>query len=132
MVRQRTASTEVRLARGGNLARLRARRGLTLLALGEKVGVSAEQVRKYQIGRDFLSASWCWRFAKALDCSFGDLFNVEPADGVAEEIAPFTSQDDERLDEVLTIARSQLTGHRRNDLRDILLDVLEEQGRAGA
>jgi transcriptional regulator with XRE-family HTH domain len=62
---------------------VRARRklhGMSQTALGEKLGVSFQQVQKYERGANRISGSMAFRIAAAMGCRPGDLF--PEADGV--------------------------------------------------
>ncbi|MDB5449335.1 MAG: family transcriptional regulator [Phenylobacterium sp.] len=61
-------------------ARLRIRRqalGLSQTALAEKLGISFQQVQKYERGSNRISASTLVRAAQALDCHASELLGYE-------------------------------------------------------
>jgi transcriptional regulator with XRE-family HTH domain len=59
---------------GGTLARLRRARKVSQKTLADAIGVSFQQVQKYEAGRNRLSASALWRAAGALDVSIDNFF----------------------------------------------------------
>jgi len=69
-------------------ARIRARRnelGLTQKALARCVGVSYQQIQKYESGTDRLSVSMLVRIAKHLGCSASMLMGEAPQPGAMDE-----------------------------------------------
>ena len=52
---------------GANLRRIRNDAAMSLIELAEAVGVSYQQVRKYECAIDRISASMLWECAQALD-----------------------------------------------------------------
>lgn len=69
---------------GKNIAAFRAVKGLTQTQLGRAIGVTFQQVQKYESGRNRLSASKLHQIAAALDIQVGDLFpeaGAPPTDG---------------------------------------------------
>ena len=60
----------------GNRVRiLRAARGMTQADLAEKIGLSAQQLQKYEIGVNRISASRLYDMARVLDCDPNDFFD---------------------------------------------------------
>ena len=120
-----------RRARGANLLRLRKSRSLSLEALGALVGISQQQISKYERGESVIGPIWASRFADVLECSPLAIYGVpgdpDPAvSGVAERRAPFVVDDDD-LAEVLALADRELAGDQRVLLRRFILDLLAEQ-----
>lgn len=63
---------------GERLRQLRHHRGLSQEALAQGLGVSFQQVQKYERGANRISASMMWRAGKVLGVTAGSLF---PEDG---------------------------------------------------
>ena len=61
-------------ALGVNLQQLRQTRGLNQTELGRRLGVSLQQVQKYESGRDRMAASTAFRAAETLGVEVGALF----------------------------------------------------------
>ena len=59
---------------GEQLRRMRHLRNISQEKLAAALGVSFQQVQKYERGANRVSASMIWRACKALDCHPGDLF----------------------------------------------------------
>lgn len=59
---------------GLRVAQLRQTRGLSQTALADQLGVSFQQVQKYEKGLNRISASRLFHLAEVLDCSIADLF----------------------------------------------------------
>jgi transcriptional regulator with XRE-family HTH domain len=62
-------------------ARMRERRlelGMTLFELGEKLGVTFQQIQKYEKGKNRVSAARLFDMCKALDVSFSSMFERDP------------------------------------------------------
>lgn len=60
---------------GENLRRLRLARGMSQTSLGAAVGVTFQQIQKYEKGDNRIGASKIVRFAKALKVDHGALFD---------------------------------------------------------
>lgn len=59
---------------GERIKEIRLKKGLTLVTLGEKVGVSAAQIQKYENGSNQVLAGKLNSLAKALLVEIGDFF----------------------------------------------------------
>ncbi len=59
---------------GATIRLRRKSRGLSQAALAEAIGITFQQVQKYERGANRVSASTLVRIATALDCSVADLF----------------------------------------------------------
>lgn len=77
--------------------RIRARRvlcGLSQTALGEAIGITFQQMQKYESGANRVSASRLWRCARALDCPVEYFFDgqddAEPDARPVPDLAPAT------------------------------------------
>ena len=66
---------------GGEIRRRRKVRGLSQSALASAIGVTFQQVQKYERGANRVSASALWRIAQALRCEPGAFFPGYPALG---------------------------------------------------
>lgn len=65
---------------GGNLRRAREAKGFSLAVLGPMVPLSAQQIQKYEIGENRISANILWKFSKILDVPLDYFFEKLPAD----------------------------------------------------
>ncbi|PQA87569.1 helix-turn-helix domain-containing protein [Hyphococcus luteus] len=59
---------------GTNLQELRQARGLNQTELGRRLGVSLQQIQKYESGRDRMAASTAFRAAESLGVEIGALY----------------------------------------------------------
>ena len=59
---------------GRAVAALRQQRGLSQVALAKTLGLSFQQVQKYEGGQNRLSAGRLFELATVLDCRIGDFF----------------------------------------------------------
>jgi transcriptional regulator with XRE-family HTH domain len=66
---------------GTNLRRLRIKAGMTMTELAAEIGVSYQQIRKYEDGINRLSASMLWECARALNVPLSSLFARPPRRG---------------------------------------------------
>jgi transcriptional regulator with XRE-family HTH domain len=64
------------VALGRRLKSLRVRRGLSQTALGEVLGVSSQQIQKYERGAHRLRVSQLRRLAEALAVSVAELLDI--------------------------------------------------------
>lgn len=62
------------------LKRMRKRANLTLAQLGERLGVSAQAVAKWEHGSAWPSAFYLPQLAEVLGCSIADLYTEDPED----------------------------------------------------
>lgn len=63
-----------------NLAKIRKERGLSQSSLSNKVGVSLNSIKSYELRRRDINkaeALTVYRLAQALDCEVGDLLELE-------------------------------------------------------
>jgi transcriptional regulator with XRE-family HTH domain len=58
---------------GRNLRRMRSLAGLTQAELGEHLGVTHQQIQKYEAGRDNVSVAALCRLRAILGCEYSDL-----------------------------------------------------------
>lgn len=67
---------------GAVLRQHRTLQGLSLAALAEKIGVTYQQIQKYEIGENRISAPILWRLSNALRIRIDKFFvGFEPDDG---------------------------------------------------
>ena len=66
--------TETDALIGRTIRELRERRGLTQASLGRAIGVTFQQVQKYERGTNRVAASTLLKVADALKCSVADLY----------------------------------------------------------
>lgn len=113
---------EIDLIVGANIRNLRNARWISQEALGEALGVTFQQVQKYEKATNRVSASRLAGIARVLECSLADLFagttltgpeNVRP-----ERLSPQASRvarlydtlEDDQRDAVLRLLRSMRPG----------------------
>jgi transcriptional regulator with XRE-family HTH domain len=75
----RTKEFDVQIGR--NIKAIRTRAGLTQETLGESLGVSFQQIQKYERGSNRVSAGALVHFQKALGCDLKDFFEGIDIDG---------------------------------------------------
>ncbi len=63
---------------GNRLRQLRALRGITQTALADRIGVTFQQVQKYEKGANRISASRLWEIRRALDVPIASFFEGIP------------------------------------------------------
>jgi len=73
-VRQRSNSLKIDKALGATLQQLRQARGLNQTELGRRLGVSLQQVQKYENGSNRIAASTLFRAAEILGVEVGALY----------------------------------------------------------
>ncbi len=66
---------------GGNLRRLRMRRGLSLEKLSQKSGVSRAMLGQIELGQSAPTINVLWKIARALDVTFATLIQAREAGG---------------------------------------------------
>ena len=66
---------------GGNLRRLRVRRGLSLEKLSQKSGVSRAMLGQIELGQSAPTINVLWKIARALDVTFATLIQTREAGG---------------------------------------------------
>ncbi|PWE52117.1 transcriptional regulator [Metarhizobium album] len=88
---------------GGRIQRLRTAGGMTQSKLAEALGISFQQVQKYENGLNRVSGSRLQQIASALNVTVSDLFSDPPPSGgaqVEEELIAFIqSQQGRALNE---------------------------------
>jgi len=81
-VMQTSGSDPLDSALGAHIRVRRKRMGVSQTKLAESIGVTFQQIQKYERGANRVSFSALVRIAKALDCRVADL--IEDVDGVAK------------------------------------------------
>ncbi|CAN5359963.1 hypothetical protein BH09PSE2_BH09PSE2_25190 [soil metagenome] len=121
-----TVGEAVKRARG---EALRVARGaMKRETLAGELGISHQQLSKYERGENLVSAALADRAAAILSCRITDIYvgaAPETAGGVSEEAAPFDHESD-ALDGVLQLAQANLTGPPRHALRRFIVELLDE------
>lgn len=94
-------SCHIDQAVGRRIAARRSALGLSQTALARELGISFQQVQKYETGANRVSASRLHRAATALDCSVADFFPARPnSAGEVDLVHPvLTSAEGRRLAE---------------------------------
>lgn len=69
-------ANEIDLYVGQKLKAIRREQGVSQVALAEQIGVSYQQVQKYEQGINRISASKLYAVSKSLNCSVDQLFPV--------------------------------------------------------
>ena len=77
---------------GQRVRAYRLSRGMTQMALGERVGVTFQQIQKYEKGSNRISASRLQHTARVLEVSPGYFFEGAPADSAEPGFAEESSQ----------------------------------------
>lgn len=105
---------------GTVLKKLRKARGLSQMALAEKIGVSYQQIQKYEKGTSSLSVERLKQLAAALEAPVG-VFLAAERDRVAESPAPYeTTTAEERL------LLEQFRAVKSKRLKRAVLDLVKE------
>lgn len=62
---------------GTNIKMIRFEKGLSQTQLGQKLGITFQQVQKYESGRNRISASNLYRLSKAFEVPMEEFFHAE-------------------------------------------------------
>ena len=115
---------------GTRLRQQRRARGLSQTELGGRLGISFQQLQKYETGRNRISASRLWELADVLGvpvtCFFEGLGPEEIGTADHERVLV----DGESADFLRTL--SSLPGHRQQQLRRLVLAVARMHLQKGA
>jgi len=103
-------SSPVDVAVGERIRQLRKERRITQTDLAEAIGLTFQQIQKYEKARNRISASKLAAIAKILDVEVADLFEEVPPGRTSEQI-----QDDEL---------AQLVAHVNNMETDVRLHFM--------
>lgn len=106
---------------GGRVRTLRSMRRLSLEQIGEQVGLSYQQIRKYELGDNRISASTLFRIASVLGVEIGYFFqNFD--DGSSS--VPFDGELNEQFGELLQSLRDEKI---RTLLQSLLVALRERE-----
>lgn len=78
---------------GQRLRTLRNLRGLTQVDIAKVAGISFQQIQKYELGRNRISASKLFEIATALDVAPSYFFDGLEAPGESADIAPHSPEE---------------------------------------
>lgn len=120
MLGDRGDSAEVRGVIGSNLRSLRQVRGVTQEALGVELGLTFQQVQKYERGSNRISAERLYLLARILDCPVGAFFRGLPGYSLSDDDLAGRPEGDRTGVEVLNLVR--LWPHVPEAERRFLLD----------
>lgn len=76
---------------GANLRTIRMNRKITQAELGAGIGVTFQQIQKYEAGRDRVSSSRLSMVCNVLECTINDLFHGTSTNEVVGTSSPFPS-----------------------------------------
>jgi transcriptional regulator with XRE-family HTH domain len=110
-------------------SRIRLRRtllGLSQETLGDRIGLTFQQVQKYERGANRVSAGMLWRLGQVLDCPISFFFDDAPA-GIAS--APAAIDDPLLRRETLELARNyyRIGESPRRGIYDLVKRLAAEQ-----
>ena len=121
--------------------RIRARRkalGVSQEKLADELGLTFQQVQKYERGANRVSASKLWEIARVLQVEIAALFEGviregEGRYGVAEAAAPFTHDEHSSPEATeITALMSRMDRNRRRMLVDLARTLAGDAGAAAA
>jgi len=99
-------SEDINVSVGRRLRDRRTLLGLSQSALADSVGLTFQQIQKYERGANRISASRLYQFSCLLDIDidyfFGTVMNIDDC----EELLPAGSDDPARMREVLSLVRA--------------------------
>lgn len=78
---------------GENVRRLRLIRGYSQESVASAIGVTFQQIQKYEKGDNRLSGARIVALSKALECSISDFFKGTEVSDNTVDLAPLTSKD---------------------------------------
>ena len=78
-------ASEIDLQIGKTVRTRREKAGLTQADLGHAIGVTFQQVQKYERGANRVSAAAMVRIAEALKCNVADLYDPDPSGSSVSE-----------------------------------------------
>lgn len=102
---------------GARIREMRRKRERSLVELGHHLGLSYQQVRKYELGTNRISATMLLRVAQALDVDISYFFDGLASD---ERSEPTGVSTETLLDEAL---QSIGDAHLRSMLRDLIITL---------
>jgi transcriptional regulator with XRE-family HTH domain len=92
---------------GENIRSLRIQRSLTLAALAAELGLSHQQLQKYETGANRLSAGMLSAVAEALGVTIERLFRADDAASQTEAGARMTAMEELRAEGAYWLARAR-------------------------
>ncbi|MFD2236724.1 helix-turn-helix domain-containing protein [Aureimonas populi] len=105
---------------GSRLRLLRTARRLSLEELGRRIGVTYQQIQKYETGANRVSASTLYRIAQTLEVSISYFF-----DGLGDETLDGAGALSDRATLQSSIAISRIRDSQVRDRLRALIDVLD-------
>ncbi|MCJ2096645.1 helix-turn-helix domain-containing protein [Methylobacterium sp. J-072] len=113
-------ATEADREIGSRIAAVRAAQGLSQTALGHAIGVSFQQVQKYEKGRNRIGASRLQRIADQLKVPVETFFASSQGNDDQEAVVPAVSNDPKVVELVLAF-----TGIADETTRDSVLSIVK-------
>lgn len=74
MTKENLSLNPIDVVVGSNLRMMRTSRKISQTSLGEAVGISFQQIQKYERGHNRIGASRMWELCKFFECKPGDFF----------------------------------------------------------
>ncbi len=102
---------------GGNLRRIRLSRGMPQTGIAKALGLSFQQIQKYENGSNRISASRLWELAGLLEVEVKEFFRGAETGLTVEEFSEIPAFSVEEI-KFVTLFRNVPT-----DVRDCLVDV---------
>ena len=81
---------------GETLKKYRLAANMSQMALAEKIGISYQQLQKYEKGIDNISISRLYQISNALKVPIRNLFEIEEPEKVAEDISKYGLSKEEK------------------------------------
>jgi transcriptional regulator with XRE-family HTH domain len=81
---------------GETLKKYRLAANMSQMALAEKIGISYQQLQKYEKGIDNISISRLYQVSNALKVPIRNLFEIEEPEKVAEDISEYGLSKEEK------------------------------------
>ncbi len=114
---------------GRRLREARLAKGMSQDALGKAIGVSFQQVQKYEKGSNRISGSRLWGICNALETPVDFLFDGLPKKGGASVVSPVSP--DERLGRRTIELARELNALRDRGLKADFIRLIRAFGRLG-
>lgn len=115
-------TTEVNTSIGARIRTQREALGLSQKAVGEMLGVSYQQVQKFENGKDRLKVEQLKVLAERLDTTQSYLLNGRSAAGLADDGAAFDGADALAIEKAHELTRAFLS-LRSPQMREAVLDL---------
>ena len=107
---------------GQRLKHLRVLRGLTQTDVAEGLGISFQQVQKYELGRNCISASKLYKLGRILAVQPGYFF-----EGIDEDICPETAMLDEEGARIASMLARIKDERLRSQIRSFISELANDQ-----